>query len=235
METLVESSGTASEPAASGSFRPLVIVSLAVLRIVDGELAALLQQGPPTPAGGVDGTWVVPQRIPRPGESLDDAARAELLERTGSPRVHTEQLHAWGEFKPESADPVVQVGYLCLTPPPAPQSRSSISANTQWWPLSRLPDLRGEAKTLLEHARSRLRRKLNDTSIARCLLPLEFTLTDLQTVYELAEGRTLDKRNFRKWVLSNSLVEPTPWERRDGAHRPARLYRFAERMSASLD
>jgi 8-oxo-dGTP diphosphatase len=88
---------------------------------------------------------------------------------------------------------------------------------------------------LVTAAVRRLRSLLWHTNAGGCLLPEEFTLSELQALYEAVEGRPLDKRNFRKWVLSNHLVDPTPRERRDGAHRPARLYCFRSRELVTPD
>ena len=66
------------------------------------------------------------------------------------------------------------------------------------------------------------------TSVAVALLPEEFTLTELQNTYELILGRVLDKRNFRKKLLSTGLLEGLEKQRRDGAHRPAQLFRFTK-------
>ncbi|HEX5502356.1 MAG TPA: hypothetical protein VFW96_07010, partial [Thermomicrobiales bacterium] len=82
---------------------------------------------------------------------------------------------------------------------------------------------------ILDYARVRLRYKIEYTNVVYSLLPDTFTLTELQRVYELILGRPLDKRNFRKKIGSLDLVEPTGDERREGAHRPARLYRFRSR------
>jgi 8-oxo-dGTP diphosphatase len=59
------------------------------------------------------------------------------------------------------------------------------------------------------------------------LLPRQFTLTDLQTLYEAILERPLDKRNFRKKILSLGLLKSEGRTRAAGAHRPARLYSFA--------
>ena len=60
------------------------------------------------------------------------------------------------------------------------------------------------------------------------LLPERFTLSEVQRVYEILLERRLDKRNFRKWALALEQIEETGRERRDGAHRPAKLYRLKE-------
>jgi 8-oxo-dGTP diphosphatase len=76
----------------------------------------------------------------------------------------------------------------------------------------------------------RLRGKLEYTDIGYQLLAPEFTLSELQVVYEaILSPRTLDKRNFRKKVLSTGILEPTAHTRKSGQHRPAALYRFSPR------
>ena len=77
-------------------------------------------------------------------------------------------------------------------------------------------------------AYQRLVAKLDYSTIAFQLLPAEFTLSELQAVYEVILQEPIDKRNFRKWVLGLSVIEESGNERRTGAHRPARLYRLTQ-------
>ena len=78
---------------------------------------------------------------------------------------------------------------------------------------------------ILSRAHERVKDKVDEPVIALQLVPEEFTLTELQRVHERIVGVSLDKRNFRKKILALDLLEPTGAERRDGPHRPARLYR----------
>ena len=68
--------------------------------------------------------------------------------------------------------------------------------------------------------------KLDYTTIAFNLLPEQFTLRELQRVYEIILHRKLDKRNFRKKILATGILEDTGAKKMEGTHRPARLYRF---------
>ena len=108
------------------------------------------------------------------------------------------------------------------------------AAEPGWHSLAQLPSLSPIHVRILETARARLRERLGHTNLAARLLPPEFSLSELQQVYEAVQGRELDKRNFRKWVLGSELVEATARHRRDGAHRPARLYRFHTRELVTL-
>jgi 8-oxo-dGTP diphosphatase len=82
---------------------------------------------------------------------------------------------------------------------------------------------------VIDYALRRLRAKLEYSNVAYSLLPAEFTLSQLQRVYEAILGRPLDKRNFRKRMLSLGLVEATGHTATEGRHRPAQMYRFRER------
>ena len=87
---------------------------------------------------------------------------------------------------------------------------------------------------MLDYALERLRNKLAYTNVAYSLLPARFTLSHLQRVYESIVGRGLDKRNFRKRMLSLGIIEATEQRQAEGAGRPARLYRFSSREPVAL-
>jgi 8-oxo-dGTP diphosphatase len=57
-------------------------------------------------------------------------------------------------------------------------------------------------------------------------LPPGFTLSELQHLYEAVLETALDKRNFRKKVLSLGLLQRLEERQMSGRHRPAQLYRF---------
>ena len=80
----------------------------------------------------------------------------------------------------------------------------------------------------MQTALARLRGKLTYTNLVYTLLPRAFTLGELQEMYEAILGRPLDRRNFRKKVLSLGLLRPLGRLRR-GPHRPAALHAFRHR------
>ncbi len=103
-----------------------------------------------------------------------------------------------------------------------------------WLPVHRLPRLAYDHDAIAKAALDRLRAKLAYTNIVYGLLPAAFTLGELQRIYEIILGRTLDRRNFRKKLLASGLLRPLDRQRR-GAHRPAALYRFARRRPAVVE
>ena len=163
------------------------------------------------------------------GEDLEQAARRELEEETGVSGVYLEQLYTFGRPDRDPRERVITVAYYALIPSDKLQLRAATDAEAVgWFGLEELPELAFDHEEIFTMARQRLVAKLDYSTIAFQFLPAEFTLSELQAVYETIQQAPLDKRNFRKWVLALEQIEETGGERRDGAHRPAKLYRVIE-------
>ena len=220
--------------------RPSVTVDVVSLTARDNKFCVLLVRRGVWP---FEGNWALPGGFVRIDEELDAAARRELCEETGVSGAHyLEQLYTFGGIGRDPRTRVISVTYFALLPGPEsglpgvdePQAGTDAS-EAAWWPVDKLPALAFDHAQILDLALARLRAKLGYTSVAYALLPAEFTLTDLQTIYETILGQPLDKRNFRKKMLAADILEATPNQKRDGAHRPAQLYRFTRREPVFLD
>ena len=212
------------------SERPSVTVDITLFTVRERALQALLIRRNEEPFLG---QWALPGGFVREHESLEDAARRELSEETGVAAVLLEQLRAFGDPGRDPRTWVITVAYTALVSSDALTLRAGTdAAEAEWFPVSRLPGpLAFDHALILDHAAASLRARLDtDLQIAAALLPRRFTLSEMQDVYEIISGRTLDKRNFRKWVLGTGALAATAEERR-GAHRPALLYEFAPKKS----
>jgi 8-oxo-dGTP diphosphatase len=76
--------------------------------------------------------------------------------------------------------------------------------------------------------------KLEYTTAGFSLLAREFTLTELQEVYEAVLQRSLDKRNFRRKLELLDILKATNSYRSEGAQRPARLYQLSTKKFEKL-
>ncbi len=177
------------------------------------------------------GSWALPGGFLLPGETLDEAAARKLVGETGVGDVFLEQLYTFDadDARAEISGPRAVVAYFALVD----ESRVSLSTRLNWQPawyaVNELPELAFANNAIVDYALRRLQAKLSYSNVVYSLLPERFTLTQLQRAYEAILRRPLDKRNFRKRMLSLEFVEPTEDVARAGAHRPARLYRFARR------
>ena len=92
--------------------------------------------------------------------------------------------------------------------------------------LAKLPSLAFDHKKILAYALARVGNKIQYSNIIWSLLPRHFTLTDIQKMYETIWGRRLDKRNFRKKLLSLGLIKPARKVLKGLRQRPAQLFAF---------
>ena len=209
--------------------QPLVASVVVIFAIVEGELSVLLihRSAPPE-----EGRWALPGALWDGSESLEQAATRTLAKETGARDLYLEQLFTVSGLDP--AQPVVAVAYFALVDAEAVRLREEQDWAPAWHRLSSLPALAFDNNGLIEQALARVRAKLEYTNIAYGLLPERFTLRELHDTYESILGRALDRRNFRKRLLASGVVEATGERRREGAHRPALLYRFVSREPVFL-
>lgn len=202
--------------------RPALTVDCVVFGFDGGDLQVLLIRRGLEP---FKHHWALPGGFVHLDETLDEAARRELAEETGLREVFLEQLHAFGAVDRDPRERVVSVAYFALVRPSAATAATD-AAEAEWFPVASIPALAFDHPEILAAALVRLRDKLRREPIGFELLPPKFTLGQLQRLYEAVLGTELDKRNFRKKALGYDLLVTLDEKHREGAHRPAQLYRF---------
>lgn len=212
--------------------RPSVTVDVVIFSLVGDDLQVLLIRRKYAP---FKGEWAIPGGFVRPDESLEEAALRELAEETGVADVYIEQLYTFGDPGRDPRTRVITVAYFALVPQDAIRPRPGDDATeTGWFSVFDLPPLAFDHRQILEYALTRLRYKLEYSSVGFRLLPDVFTLTELQKAYETILGETLDKRNFRRKILSAGVLQETGEKKRDGEGRPAMLYKYREDAVAEI-
>jgi 8-oxo-dGTP diphosphatase len=210
-----------------------VAVDVAVCTVRDATLHVLLARAT---GGPFAGAWALPGGLVRDAEPLDVAAARTLQDRTGLTEAYLEQLYTFGSPDRDPATRVVSVAYVGLIPDAGrfPVVPADGGADVAWCPVRRLPALAYDHLDVVHAAIARLRAKLQYTNLVYTLLPAAFTVSELHAVYEAILGRRLDRRNFRKKILSTGLLSALDRVRR-GAHRPATLYRFRRRRLMTVE
>jgi 8-oxo-dGTP diphosphatase len=211
--------------------RPSVTVDVIIFTLNEGDLQVLLIRRGHLP---FEGMWAIPGGFVRIDESLEGAAKRELEEETGVRDVYLEQLYTFGDLGRDPRGRVITVAYFALVPTDAVQLHAGHDASdARWWSVYDLPPLAFDHADILEYALQRLRYKLEYTAVGFELLPGTFTLSELQSAYEIILGEELDKRNFRRKILSADVIEEMS-EYRTGEGRPAKLYRFRDDAVAEI-
>jgi 8-oxo-dGTP diphosphatase len=207
----------------------MVAVLVVILTVSEGQLRVLLIHRSGEPHQGM---WALPGGFPNPDETLADAATRKLGEESGVGDVYLEQLFTFDGL--DGASGSVAVAYFALVDLRSVRLRDEPVWEPRWFALDELPELAFNNQAVIDTALARLRNKLEYTNVAYSLMPREFTLRDLQAVYESIYGRSFDKRNFRRRMISQGLIRPTGRTSTHGAHRPAELFEFSSRQPMTL-
>ena len=212
--------------------RPALTVDCVIFGLDEADLKVLLIERGVEP---FEGKWAIPGGFVVPGESVDEAAARELEEETGLRDVFLEQLYTFGAPTRDPREHVVSVAYYALVN----LSEHALNARTDarsaaWFSVDELPNLAFDHNEIAEVALTRLKGKVRYQPIGFELLPRKFTLTQLQKMYETILERPMDKRNFRKKILSFGFLKELDEVEKDVAHRAARLYSFDERAYRRL-
>lgn len=212
--------------------RPSVTVDVAIFSLVEEDLRILLVKRRERPFADF---WALPGTFIGMDESLDDAATRALAAKTGVEDVYTEQLYTFGRPDRDPRTRVITVAYFALVPFMAVQSKpDTAGTNVDWASVFDLPVLAFDHAEIVDYALTRLRYKLEYTAVGFQLLPDVFTLTELQKAYEIILSEQLDKRNFRRKILSADILEETGKKRKEGEGRPAKLYRYRDDAVAEV-
>ena len=194
-----------------------------------GKLAVRVRQAPARGRG-----VVLPWAVPRTTETLVASARGAARIAAGVEPNWLEQLGAFGDGLRHPSGASVSIAFVGVLPNGAAESAAAKAADGgAWTAVADVAALPPRQDAMLHAAVAAIRARLDHSPIAFKLLPVTFTLSDLQAMYELVLGRRLHKASFRRSLQAAYLVEPTDEWRSEGRGRPAQLYRYAPRKRRS--
>lgn len=192
--------------------------------------------------------WMLPGGFVFKGEDVDAAAYRILSTRTGLKNVYLRQFHTFGDADRIKLDQntkmlqkslnntfdehwflqrFISISYYALVE----YSRANILVDIEeeeakWFSLDDIPALYSDHNKILEKARDNLRQHIDYIPFCYELLPEKFSLSDLRIIYEVLLGKSLDRRNFQRKILSSNLIEKTEEIRKNRGSRPTALYSF---------
>lgn len=161
-------------------------------------------------------------------EELENGAKREILEKTGIKDI---DIYFSSLFSKVDRSPIMRmiaVGYIGIID----YEKVSIlkdtlkTADAKWFSIDNIPDLAYDHSDILKKGISTLRERIHDTDILKSLFPNGFTIPEIQKTYETILNNKLDRRNFRKKILSNNMIKDTNEEKKFDGLKPAKLYKF---------
>ncbi|MEM6769135.1 MAG: NUDIX domain-containing protein [Bacteroidota bacterium] len=214
-------------------FRSAFTVDNVIFGFDDGTLKVLLIRRNEEPYNNY---WALPGYFVREDEDLDAAANRVLFEATGLEDVYLEQVRSFGTPGRHDFGRVITVAYYSLVKIDAFSPRAAgIAQDITWHPVAEIQSLAFDHEEILKTALDKLKRHVRSRPVGFELLPPAFTLTELQHLYEAIWETALEKRNFRKKIMSMGLLRDLNRLQEGVPHRPAKLYCFDEARYRELE
>lgn len=198
-------------------------IDVVLLTPREGTLAVLLLRAADARARD---RWLLPWDAPRNEEPPDQAALRLARGVLGVAPAALEQIAAFGDGRRHPGEAQLSVSFVGLVPH---GSSTQITDGAVWVDVDQLPLMAPRHRAMVDAAVDVVRKRIDQSPLAFRLLSPSFTLSELQSIYELLLGRPLHKASFRRALQAAFLVEPTDEWRSEGRGRPAQLYRYAPR------
>lgn len=172
------------------------------------------------------GKWSLVGTFVKGNESLDEAAERVLLSLTGLKGVYLEQSSTYGDPDRDPGARVITTSYSALIKIQNIDRELKESNGAHWQSMGTLPELIFDHRLMVNNALTELQKQIKIKPIGFELLPEKFTLVQLQNLYEAIHQRPIDKRNFRKKILSMNILEKLDEKERETSRKGAWYYRF---------
>lgn len=225
-ESYTNKLGLSKEDEIDSSRCAIVAVDTVIFTVKNNELCVLLIK---VNHGYFKDWWAVPGGIVDINETLYETAKNRLEEKTGLKDVYLEQLYSFGDIDRDPRRRIITVSYFALVNAEKVElKKTDRYSDSGWFPIHKIKKLAYDHNEIIEYALLRLQYKIEYTNVVYGLMPEKFTLSDLQKVYEIILKKTLDKRNFRRKILSLDLIKEVGTEI-GVAHRPSKLYGFIDK------
>jgi 8-oxo-dGTP diphosphatase len=206
---------------------PALAVDTLIFTIRDGKLMVLLIE---IGSGPYKDKWALPGGLVQLNETLDTTAKRVLKQKAGLRGIYMEQLYTFSGLKRDARGRIVSVAYFALVDSGDFKLKTmDYYSDIDWVDVNKLPKMAFDHKEIIQYGLERLRAKIEYSNIIYALLPELFTLTQMQNIYEIILGKEIDKRNFRKRILSLGILTETKKVISGAKHRPAKLYKFKKR------
>ncbi|RYY66356.1 MAG: NUDIX domain-containing protein [Chitinophagaceae bacterium] len=207
---------------------PALAVDLVIFGYQPKQLSVLLLNRKEAP---FEDGWVLPGAFLQPEETFRDVCVRILDSKLGIGEVYLEQLFSFDEINRDPRGRVISITYYALINPASIEMVAGSMANdVSWHSINKIPVLGFDHTGILQKALERLQAKILYFPVGFELLNEEFTITELQDLYECILGISIDRRNFRRKILESAYIIPTGNKRAGLKNRHPDLYRFNRQL-----
>lgn len=201
-----------------------VEITLSVFSVFQGEVKILLNKRKTDPYKGY---WQLPKHTLEKEEFSHTISKI-FEEKIGLKEVTTYQVQTFTDFE-RNSNHYISIAYMAIIDSKTIElKKEEIKDDNAWFSIDSIPKSAYNYETIIESSVEHLKEKLNNSGVLKSLFPSDFTLPELQQVFEIILGKELDRRNFRKKFLTFDLIEDTGDKNEGSNGRPAKLYKFKD-------
>ena len=197
-----------------------------IFTIENGEFKLLLIKNKKEPYKGY---WILPGGLVSKDKTVEATIEEKVAEQTGLKNLVYEQSYVFSEIERVPEKRIVGVSLLSIVDEfKIKKLECETNYEISWFTIDKLPKIGYDHSRVIEVAIAQLKEKLNQSQTLQQIFPSDFTLPEIQKVYEQVLTKELDRRNFRKKFLKLDLIEETGDKAPSITGRPAKLYRFKQ-------
>jgi len=210
-------------------YKMIVETLINIFTVEKGSLKVLLMKKQTDPYKGY---WVLPNSIVSNNETIEENVSKVVEGKLNLNDIYLEQNHIFSDLNRDSEDRIIGVSFVGLV--------DHLSVNLKmeeikglefgWFNITDIPKMGYDHEEVVKDSIEYLRKILVNSKILKHLFPSDFTLPEIQKVYEQILGRPLDRRNFRKKFINLGLVTDTGYKNEGSNGRPGKLYRFNDEI-----
>lgn len=202
---------------------------VSIFTIDKGSLKILLMKKQSEPYRNY---WILPGDILSKQETAEENIKNAIYDKMGLSEIYLEQCQTYTNPTRDPEERIIALTYLGLVDNTLVQFKREKREEyiTEWFPIEELPKIAYDHEEIINTSIKHLRKKIVNSNILKILFPSDFTLPELQRLYEQILGKKLDRRNFRKKFINLGLIEDTGDKNEGAAGRPAKLYRLKEQI-----
>ena len=210
-------------------FNQLLETLIGIFTVDKGKIKILLMHKKTEPYKGY---WVLPGSLLSNNETLEDNITDVVCDTLGLPTLYIEQCYTFSNLNRTPDDRVIATSFIGLidniTLVLKKQEREEIEI--AWFDINSIPKMGYDHDKIINKLIDYLKKRIINSNILKILFPSDFTLPELQKVYEQILNIDIDRRNFRKKLVNLGYVVDTGDVTEGCMGRPAKLYRFNEEI-----
>lgn len=192
-----------------------------IFTVIDGNIKILLFKRNEEPFKGY---WMLPSNLLMTNETIEQCSLATIKEYSGYSNVYIEQSNIKSDISRLPNSRTIACSFIAIIDKESP--REKINIESEFFNINEIPKLVYDHDLIIQMNISILKDKIKNNKLIDIFYKSDFTLPELQKMYEVAYEKTFDRRNFRKKLINMNIIEDTGFKNKSEFGRPAKLYRF---------